>query len=289
MPERGGQPSDTPGLTALLAELRAAATAAGRRDFLITMATAADPAGYSGLDLAGLHPSVDFFNLMTYDYHGSWEKSVNYHTPWVDTREGGTHGIQNTLDHYIKNGTVPPFKITLGLGLYGKSWTLDHEKKTKVGSPASLPGAAGACTGERGREGASARAPAWGHCLESLDATRILPVHQLMRHPLPLLPSPPPGAPGTLSWREIEALIAGGAKVNVDSTAMAAYLVQGDQWVSFDAPETIFMKIKAARAAGMGGTMVWAADYDTADHSMLTIIAWARANPEAATETLRMR
>ena len=84
-------------------------------------------------------------------------------------------------------------------------------------------------------------------------------------------------------------LIAGGAEVHVDSEAMAAYLVKGDQWVSFDAPETMFMKIKAARAAGLGGVMVWAADYDTADHSMLTIIAWARANPEAATETLRMR
>ena len=100
--------------------------------------------------------------------------------------------------------------------------------------------------------------------------------------------APFPGSPGTLSWREIEALIAGGAKVHVDSEAMAAYLVHGDQWVSFDAPETMFMKIKAARAAGLGGVMTWTADYDTADHSMLTIIAWARANPGAATETLRM-
>ena len=138
-----------------MAELRAAAVAAGRKGFLITLATAADPVGYSGLDLAGLHPSVDYFNLMTYDYHGQWEKVVNYHTPWVDPAKGGTNAIQDTLNHYIKNGTVPPFKINLGLGFYGKSWTLDNAKKTKVGSPASLPGTAGVCSG-----GAVCREPA---------------------------------------------------------------------------------------------------------------------------------
>ena len=86
--DRGGQASDTAGFTALVAELRGASRAAGRPSFLITMAAGAGSYGYSGLDLPRLHPNLDFINLMTYDYHGKWEKSVNYHTPWTDARVG---------------------------------------------------------------------------------------------------------------------------------------------------------------------------------------------------------
>ena len=73
-------------------------------------------------------------------------------------------------------------------------------------------------------------------------------------------------------------MIVAGAKVTVDPVAKAAYLVKGNQWVSFDNPQTIFMKIEAARAMGLGGTMVWAADLDDAEYSMLKQIS-ARADP----------
>lgn len=73
-------------------------------------------------------------------------------------------------------------------------------------------------------------------------------------------------------------MIAAGAKVTVDPVAKAAYLVKGNQWVAFDNPQTIYMKIEAARAMGLGGTMVWAADLDDAEYSMLRLIA-ARADP----------
>ena len=86
------------------------------------------------------------------------------------------------------------------------------------------------------------------------------------------------GEPGFLAWREVRAMIAAGAKVTVDPVAMAAYAVKGNQWVSFDLPQTIYLKIKAARAMGLGGTMVWAGDLDDAGYSMLRLIS-SRADP----------
>ncbi len=41
-------------------------------------------------------------------------------------------------------------KINLGIGAYGRSWTLSDTKRTAVGSPASGSGPRGSCTGEPG-------------------------------------------------------------------------------------------------------------------------------------------
>jgi hypothetical protein len=51
-------------------------------------------------------------------------------------------------------------------------------------------------------------------------------------------------------------MIARGARVMVDSRQKAAYLVQGNQWVSFDTAQTLTWKMQAAKAMGLGGVMV---------------------------------
>ena len=39
----------------------------------------------AGLQLPGLMNSLDFLNVMTYDYHGGWERQVNFLHSWNDT------------------------------------------------------------------------------------------------------------------------------------------------------------------------------------------------------------
>ena len=41
-----------------------------------------------------------------------------------------------------------------------------------------------------------------------------------------------------------------------DPVAKAAYLSLGTQWVAFDTPQTLWMKIQAAKQMGLGGLMV---------------------------------
>ena len=38
--------------------------------------------------------------------------------------------------------------------------------------------------------------------------------------------------------------------------AKAAYVVSGSTWIATDIPQTVWMKIQAARAEGLGGLMV---------------------------------
>ena len=45
-------------------------------------------------------------------------------------------------------------------------------------------------------------------------------------------------------------------QVTIHEGAKAAYLVSGSTWVGFDLPQTLYMKIKAADALGLGGLMV---------------------------------
>jgi chitinase len=72
--------------------------------------------------------------------------AVNFHTPWQDPL-GGTLDIVNALDYFTSSG-MPANKINLGLGAYGRSWTLASPSQTAVGSPAYSAGQPGQCTRE---------------------------------------------------------------------------------------------------------------------------------------------
>lgn len=50
--------------------------------------------------------------------------------------------VSNTIDYYIKLG-MPPEKIILGMGAYGRSWTLNSAASNGMGSPANAPGLPG--------------------------------------------------------------------------------------------------------------------------------------------------
>jgi hypothetical protein len=46
------------------------------------------------------------------------------------------------------------------------------------------------------------------------------------------------------------------SQVTISVKAKSAYLVYNDLWVAFDMPQSMYMKIKAAEALGLGGLMV---------------------------------
>ena len=54
----------------------------GKDSLMITMAVPAslEYAG-KGFDIAALDQVLDFFNLLTYDYHSSYEPATNHHSP----------------------------------------------------------------------------------------------------------------------------------------------------------------------------------------------------------------
>ncbi|TFK33711.1 glycoside hydrolase superfamily [Crucibulum laeve] len=70
---------------------------------------------------------------------------------------------------------------------------------------------------------------------------------------------------GTLSFAEIQCLVAEGAKVTTNTTvAVKMVTYNTNQWVSYDNTETFQMKIDFANSHCLGGTMVWASSTDNA-------------------------
>ncbi len=53
----------------------------GRDRLLVTMAVPASLEYAQGFDVRTLDGLLDFFNLLTYDYHSSFESAVNHHAP----------------------------------------------------------------------------------------------------------------------------------------------------------------------------------------------------------------
>jgi len=111
-------PEDKRNFVALVREMRAAL---GNR-YLLTIAAGADEKFASGQWIAELSQSLDWINLMTYDYHGSLGRTSGLNAPVDrDPRDATGASARESVERLIANG-VPRDKITLGMPFYGKEW-----------------------------------------------------------------------------------------------------------------------------------------------------------------------
>ncbi|CRK97771.1 CLUMA_CG011150, isoform A [Clunio marinus] len=88
-------------------------------------------------DIPRLVEYVDFINLMTYDFHGSWDETVGHHTQMFPH-----HGDSSYIKElncaasisYWKSNKVPAEKLNLGIATYGKTFVLSDISKHRIGS-----------------------------------------------------------------------------------------------------------------------------------------------------------
>jgi chitinase len=121
------RPEDKENFTALMAELRTALDADGAargRRLLLTFAAGASTAFLEHTEMAKVQASVDFVNLMTYDFRvASVEKVAGHHAnlfdhPLDERRRSG----DRTVREFLAAG-VPARKLVLGVPFYGRGWT----------------------------------------------------------------------------------------------------------------------------------------------------------------------
>lgn len=91
------------------------------REYQISIASPAGADKIANMDLAGMKPSVDFFNLMAYDFHGGWETTTGHQAPMFDTI-GGNYDIATAVDLYLAAG-VEASAIVLGTPAYTRAWS----------------------------------------------------------------------------------------------------------------------------------------------------------------------
>ncbi|RKF56955.1 Endochitinase 1 [Erysiphe neolycopersici] len=113
----------------LLAEVRQqldkyAETNAPGYHFLLTVACSAGPVNYKKLHLARMNEYVDNWNLMAYDYSGSWDKYVGHDAnlyPSSSNKLSTPFNTHDAISDYLKAG-VSASKIVLGIPLYGRAF-----------------------------------------------------------------------------------------------------------------------------------------------------------------------
>ncbi|KAM5505126.1 putative chitinase [Microsporum canis] len=214
--DRGGHTYDIKNYVTLLKELRAAI---GPKALL----TVAIPASYwylRGFDLPGMAKYVDWFNFMSYDIHGVWDGDSPFTSRVIAPHTNLTE-ISSGLDLLWRN-SISPSQVSLGLGFYGRSFTLANPSCTVPGCPFAGSGGGtgggepGSCTGVSGT-------------LSNYEIERIL--HHL--------------SPNRVYDEE--------AGVNWMSWKL-------NQWVSFDDTRSLRRKADFANQHCLGGLMAWSVD-----------------------------
>ncbi|KAL2373419.1 chitinase [Blastomyces gilchristii SLH14081] len=95
------------------------------RRFFLTVASPAGPQNFEKLRLQEMTTLVDFYNLMAYDYSGSWDEIAG-HQSNIDGSKSNPKSTpfstEAALEYYTGVGGVPPSKIVLGMPLYGRAF-----------------------------------------------------------------------------------------------------------------------------------------------------------------------
>jgi len=90
----------------------------------LTVACPSGPQNYEKIDIAGMDCYLDFWNLMAYDYAGSWDSHAGHLANLFPSHSNSLStpfSTEKAVMHYIRQG-VAPSKIVLGMPIYGRAF-----------------------------------------------------------------------------------------------------------------------------------------------------------------------
>ena len=89
------------------------------RDFEVSIATAGGEEKLANLNLEGIDPFVDFYNVMTYDFHGGWENVTGHQAAM--TGDANNYDVTGAVDVFEMAG-VDLSKVVMGAPAYTRAW-----------------------------------------------------------------------------------------------------------------------------------------------------------------------
>jgi len=90
----------------------------------LTIAVSAAPYRVKNLEVSELNVALDWINVMSYDFNGSWNKRTGHNAPLYMNHDAGTpeFNANSAVDEYLESG-LSPAKLVLGVGFYGRGWS----------------------------------------------------------------------------------------------------------------------------------------------------------------------
>ncbi|KAJ8360534.1 hypothetical protein SKAU_G00170590 [Synaphobranchus kaupii] len=157
---RGSPPEDKQRFTLLCKELveayEAEGKATGRRRLMLSAAVSAGKGTIdAGYEIAEVGKHLDFINVMTYDFHGTWERFTGHNSPLYQGSQDYEDLVYfNTVSdfamRYWRDNGVPVEKLRMGFATYGRTFRLANAASNGVGDTTTGPASAGPFTREAG-------------------------------------------------------------------------------------------------------------------------------------------
>jgi chitinase len=122
------RPEDKQNYTLLMQELRRqfdALELQNGRDYYLSIAAPSGAALTANIEIAALGQTLDWINLMAYDFHGSWSARTGFNAPLYAAPGDPDDARLNTdwaVSHYLTSG-VPADKLIVGAPFYGRGWS----------------------------------------------------------------------------------------------------------------------------------------------------------------------
>ncbi|MEI3606158.1 glycoside hydrolase family 18 protein [Pseudogracilibacillus sp. SE30717A] len=235
-------PSDKENHTLLLKEIRQAldnAEAEDGKEYLLTIASSVSFSYPTNNELDKIAEIVDYINIMTYDFNGTWAPMSAHNAPLYEDPqavEANVHPyhIDQAINGHLNAG-VPANKLVMGLPFYGRSWGNCNQDNN--GEMTTINGGYQLCEGNGGGD------------LE----------------------------PGVYSYDYIRGNLVNknGFKYYWNNNAKVPYLYNDEigEFITFDNVESIGYKVNYIKEKGLAGAMIWELSQDDEEYNLLKTVS----------------
>jgi chitinase len=117
--------------------------AAKGRPMIVTMAASANPGTLKWLGKDFLLETMDWINVMTYDFTGNWTSYAGHHSPLFASSKqpaGPKRSTAQAMEYLIKERGLPADRLAVGIPLYGRGFAVaEPYASTKNAAKTGIP------------------------------------------------------------------------------------------------------------------------------------------------------